>query len=137
MILRFTFRKARKKNGMIEVTHFYASYGKVFHARCEHSVIFSFIERLNGKIRRSKTGKTIHLEGNRAEDIFRRLIIFAGSRQCIRKETKIIELAETIASLGEFETIFWYNKILEGYESRGYWGVCRVAKAFRILYRID
>jgi len=117
MILRFTFRKARKKNGMIEVTHFYASYGKVFHVRCEHSVIFSFIERLNGKIRRSKT---IHLEGNKAEDTFRRLIMFAGSRQCIRKETTIIEVSEIIASLREFETIFWCNTMLEGYENRGY-----------------
>ena len=138
LVLKFTFKKLRKRGNRVEVAHFYSSSGsKVFHARCERGVISSFIERVNGKVKQSKTGKTIYLGGSRAEDIFRRLIILAGCRQCVRNEAKITELAEAIAGLGEFETIFWYNKMLEEYENRGYWGVCRVAKAFRVLYRVD
>ena len=138
VVLRFSIRSIGKHRKPVEVVHFYSSTsGKVFHARCEQGVISSFLERINGAVRRSKTGKTIYLEGARAEELFRKLIILAGCRQCVRATSKILEIAEVVAGLGEFETIFWYSKMIEGYEKKGYWGVCRVAKAFRVLHRID
>ena len=136
--LRFSTRKIGKQKKPVEVVHFYSSKGgKVFLARCERGVILGFLERMNGEVSRSRTGKTLYLEGDRAEDLARKLIILAGSRQCLRKPSRIHDIAEAVAGLGEFETIFWYSKILEEYERRGFWGVCRVAKAFRVLYRID
>ncbi len=138
VVLRFSIRKIGKHRKPVEVVHFYGSTGgKVFHARCERGVISSFLERMNGAVSRSRTGKTIYLEGTKAEELLRKLIILAGCRQCLRASSKISEVAEVIAGLGEFEAIFWYSKILEEYEKRGFWGVCRVAKAFRVLYRID
>ena len=138
VVLRFSIRSIGKHRKPVEVVHFYSSTsGKVFHARCEQGVISSFLERINGVARRSRTGKTIYLEGAKAEELFRKLIILAGCRQCTRSQSKIPEIAEVVASLGEFETIFWYSKILEEHEKRGFWGVCRVAKAFRVLYRVD
>lgn len=138
LALRFTTRKIGKHRKPVEVVHFYSSTsGKIFHAHCERGVISSFLERMNGAVRRSRTGKTIYLEGARAEEILRKLVILAGCRQCTRYQSKILEIAEAVAGLGEFETIFWYSKILEEYEKKGFWWVCRVAKAFRVLYRID
>jgi len=138
IILRFSSRRIGKHAKPIEVVHFYSpTGGKVFQARCERGVISSFLERINGAVRRSKTGKTIYLEGPRAEEFFRKLIILAGCRQCVRATSKILEVAEVVAGLGEFETIFWYSKMIEEYEKKGYWGVCRVAKAFRVIHRID
>ena len=138
IVLRFTTRRIGEQKKPAEMVHFYNSSGnRAFHARCGRAVVLSFIERVNGEVRRSKTGKTIYLDGNRAEDILRRLIILTGCRQCIRSESKIAEIADVVAGLGEFGAIFWYSRMLEEYENRGYWGVCRVAKAFRVLYRID
>lgn len=142
LVLRFTIRRIGRGKRPVEVAHFYSPYGgKVFHAYCERGVVSSFIERIiytfNSNVERSRTGKSIYLEGGKAEDIFRRLVILAGCTQSVRIRTKIVEVAESVAGLGEVETIFWYNKMLEEYEKRGYWGACRVAKAFRVIYRID
>lgn len=137
VVLRFSTRRVghRKPVGVI---HFYSSTsGKVFHARCERGVVLSFLERVNGVAKWSRTGKTMYLDATGAEELLRKLIILAGCRQCTRSHSKIPEIAEAVASLGEFETIFWYSKILEEYEKGGFWGVCRVAKAFRVLHRVD
>ena len=138
LILRFTTRRIGTQRKPVEVVHFYSlASGKLFHARCEHGVISSFLERMNGAVGRSRTGKTMYLDGARAEELSRKLIILAGCRQCLRTSSKISEVAEVVAGLGEFESIFWYSKILEEYERRRFWGVCRVAKAFRVLYGVD
>lgn len=138
VVLRFSTRRIGRQKKPVEVVHFYSSANsKVFHARCERGVISSFLERMGGVVSRSRTGKTMYLAGARAEGLFRKLIILAACRQCTRSQLKIPEIAEAVASLGEFETIFWYSRILEEYDERGFWGVCRAAKAFRILYRID
>jgi len=136
--IRFTTRKMRKTGRRVEVANFYSSTSsRIFHARCERGVISGFLERINAPVRRSKTGKTIYLEGERAEELLRKLVILAGCRQSIKVASKMLEVAGVVASFGEFETIFWYSKMIEGYEKRGFWGVCRVARAFRTLYRTD
>lgn len=138
IVLRFTTRRIGRYGKSVDVVHFYSSTsGRVFHARCERGVVLSFLQRVNGDARRSRTSKTIYLEGARAEELFRKLVILAGCRQCTRSSFKIPEISEVVAGLGEFETIFWYSKILEEYEKKGFQGVCRVARAFRVLYRID
>lgn len=138
LILRFTTRKIGKHGRPMEIAHFYIfGGGKLFSARCEHGIVTSFLERSNITIRRSRTGKTIYFENAESEEIFRKLVIFSGIRQCTRSPSKIVDIIEATSSLGEFETVFWYSKMIEEYEKRGFWGVCRVAKAFRTLYRID
>lgn len=138
LVLRFSTRRKGYHGKPVEIVHFYSPVGgKVFHARCERGVILSFLERVNESVRKSKTGKTIYLEGSGAEGLFRKLIILAGCKQCTRATSKILEVMEAVAGLGEFETIFWYSNMIKEYERSGYWGVCRVARAFRILYRID
>lgn len=135
--IKFTWR-SDKHGRRIETTHFYDSLGRrLFHARCERGVILSFLERVNAVTSTSRSGKTIYIEGSGVEDLLRKLIILAGVRQCTKSPLKVRDLVEVVGSLGEFETIFWYSKILEEHERRRYWGVCRVAKAFRILNRID
>ena len=138
VVIRFSTRRITGSRRHVEVAHFYGPSGaRVFHARCERGVIVGFLERVGGAVSRSRTGKTIYVDGARAEDLLRRLVILAGSRQCVRKPSKVRDVAEVVAGLGEFEAIFWYSKILDEYEKRGYWGVCRVAKSLRVLYRVD
>jgi len=135
--LRFSVKKVGKLKKPMEVIHFYSSSGgKVFHARCERGVVLSFLERLGKSVKQSRTGKTIYLEGVETEELLRKLIILASCRQCMKSPTKMPEVAEVIAGLGEFETIFWYTKAVEEHEKKSFRGVCRVAKAFRILHRI-
>lgn len=137
-ILRFSTRRAGGRDRPAEVVHFYGpAGGKVFHARCERGVVSSFLERANGRAERSRTGRTLYLGGGRGEELFRKLIILAGCRQCVRSPSKALEVAEAVLDLGVFETIFWYNKMVEEYERESTLGVCRVARAFRILYGID
>jgi len=136
--LRFSMRKVGKYGRLMEVSHFYSpGGGKVFHAYCGRGVVSSFLKRMGKDVKKSRSGKTIYLEGNGAENAFMKLIILAGVRQCIRTNAKAHGIAEIVAGLGEFETIFWYSKMIEGYEKRGYWGVCRIARAFRAVYGID
>ncbi len=138
IVLRFTRRMGGRDKKYSEITHFYHSIsGRIFHAKCERGVIISFLERIGNEVRKSKSGKTIYIEGDKAEDILKRLIILSGNRQCLKTLTKIPDIAEVVIGLGEFEAMFWYSKIIEEYEKRGYWGVCRVARAFRILYEIS
>lgn len=138
LVIRFTTRKIGKQRRPVEIAYFYSTSGvKVFESRCEPGVIFSFLERIGFEARRSKKGKTIYLEGSRGEEVFRKLVILAGCRQSLKKQLKILDVAEEVAGLGEFEAIFWYSKMIEEHERKGFWGVCRVARAFRILHRID
>jgi len=137
-VLRFYVRRRGAQAKPVETVHFYSPRGgKIFHAICERGVITGFLERVGVDVMRSKTGKTIYLEGDRSEELFRKLIILAGCRQCVKAPSKVLDIAGVVAGLGEFETLFWYTKVIEGYERRGFWGVCRVAKAFRVLYGID
>jgi len=138
IILRFLTRKTGKAGKPAEFIYFYSEPGgRIFHARCERGVISSFLERLGEVVGRSRTGKTLYLEGARAEDIARRLIILAACRQCMKKSSRILDVAEALMGISEFEAIFWHSKILDEYEKKGYWGVCRVARAFRVIHRID
>jgi len=135
--VRFSVR--RRGEEVYDVIHiFNGSRGKVFSARCERGLVSSFLERLSGlSVRRSSSGKTIYLDGEEALEAMRRLVILAGCRQCTRSTRKVVDLVEAVSSIGEYELLFWSSKMLEAYESRGFWGVCRAARAFRILHRID
>ena len=137
--LRFRWKKVKGSGGVAEYVYFYERMpgSSVFRARCEKGVITSFISRVNGHVRRSRSGKTIYIDGNGAEDLYRRLMILAGCRQCVRSETRVAEIAGVVARLGEFETLFWYSRMVEAYEKEGYRGVCRVVRAFRTLYEVD
>lgn len=137
VLLKFTTRKMGSR-GSAEVVHFYGpSRGRVFHARCDRGFLNSFLERVGAEFEVSKTGRTIYIEGSKAEEVFRRLVILAGSRQCIKSSLKAADIASAVVALGEFETIFWFSKLLEEYEKSGYRGVCRVSKSFRVMYRVD
>ncbi|MBE9390829.1 hypothetical protein IOK49_01850 [Fervidicoccus fontis] len=135
--IRFSVR--RRDGEAYDVIHiFNGSRDKVFSARCERGLVSSFLERLEGlSIRRSSSGKTLYLDGEGALGAMRRLVILAGCRQCTKSARKAIDLAEAVLSIGEYELIFWSSKMLEAYEFRGFWDVCRTARAFRVLYRID
>jgi len=138
IILRFLTRKSERRGISREIVYFYnSSWGKMFHALCERGVISSFLERVGAKVRKSRTGKTLYLDGSSSEDIARRLIILAANRQCVKEASRIPDLANALTNISELEAVFWYSRIIDEYERNGYWGVCRVARAFRVIYRIN
>jgi len=135
-VIRFSTRKVGERGRLAEVAHFYSpGGGKVFHAYCERGVIYSFLERVGCKAK--GRGRVLYLEGDGAADVFRRLAVLAGARQSVRVPAKVQDIAEAVAGLGELELIFWYSRMVEEHERNGYWGVCRVARAFRTVYRVD
>jgi len=136
MRVLFTLRRRGRSGRRSEVAHFYGpTGGKIFEAYTERALLRGLLSLVNGHsnyVRLTRGG--IILEGARGEDLFHKLIIMAGVRQCVQQQDQLPALADAIAKLGAFETLFWYSKIVEAYERMGYWGVCRVARAFRILH---
>lgn len=122
--------------------YFYsASRSALFKARCERDSVLRFIEVASGSVRPgtlrlSKSGMTIYLQGQDADHLFRKALIYAAFRQCPGSLQRAQPLMYAVAGLGELESIFWYSKVLEAHEREGYWGVCRVARSFRDLYRV-
>ncbi len=138
IVIRFTKRGVDRPGGPYEVVHIYLrGIGKIFHARCEKSLVANMLEVLNGGVERSSTGKTFYLTGARAESVLRRLVVMMGCRQCVRDGSKILHIMEAVWEMDEYEALFWYSRMLDAYMERGLPGVCRVAKAFRLLHGID
>jgi hypothetical protein len=138
-MLRISIRVVKRRGRRIEKAYFYNSpRSSIFNAKCGKDRIHSFIEMLGKSYRWSRSGRTLYIDGEDpdAKNTFKILLIFSAITQCTRETSKIPWIAEAVAKLGEFATLFWYSRFVEEYEERGFWGVCRAAKAFRILYRI-
>lgn len=76
---------------------------------------------------------TVVIESEDPDSYLRRLVVYLGVRQ---HSADSPDPAEVVRVLSEIEVLFWYSKLLDAYERVGYWGVYRVAKAFRIIHRL-
>ena len=103
----------------------------LFEARVGRDLLLNALNKL--RIEYRDHGKLITIKG---EPSFQRLIVYAGVRQFLTDDQSGADLLDIMAQLGEVETLFWATKFVEAYEYSGYWGVYRVAKAFRILHRL-
>jgi hypothetical protein len=81
-------------------------------------------------------GEFLTVTGGDADEKIRRLIVFSGVRQAI-DEGLGKPLLELVASMNEVEVLFWFSRFINSYQNGGYWDVYRVAKSFKILYRIE
>lgn len=105
----------------------------VFEARVKRDEVIAFVVRLNTPYKLEE--RVMVIEGNDVDNVFRRLIIYAGIRQFVSEEG-VSEVLETVLSMGEVESLYWFTRFTEFYRRGGYWYVCRVSKAIRILYRL-
>lgn len=81
-------------------------------------------------------GEFLTVSGSDADEKIRRLTVFSGVRQTV-DEGLGKPLLELVASMNEVEVLFWFSRFINTYQNGGYWGVYRVAKSFKILYRVE
>ncbi|MDK6028878.1 hypothetical protein QPL79_05835 [Ignisphaera sp. 4213-co] len=131
-------RVGKKYRRSVEVVQIYFSEPRkgldpIFEARVGKEYIKSFLDSLSAP-QRVVGDSVIVVEGRDPDAYIRRLVIYAGTRQFMVSSSP--RLVEVVSKLGELESIFWYSKFVDAYERNGYWGVYRVAKAFRTLHRL-
>ena len=128
----------RRSDGKIkQVTHVFHVGMKVFQAYTDQTTLNSFFELINYKPNKSKSGRTLYIDGENVDELLKRVVVFLGCKECTRSSVKVRHIMEAVAELNEIEALFWYSRMIEMYKKKKYAGVCRVAKSFRVLYGID
>lgn len=128
----------KKKRRRVEVVRFYMSepvrgVKPFFEARVGKDQVIAFLNSLS--VQYEQLGPSvIAIQGNDPDYHIRRAVIYAGLRQHIN--SGVHEIRELVAKMSEVEAVFWYTKFLDAYENNGFWGVYRVAKSFRTLYKL-
>jgi hypothetical protein len=136
---RITFRERRVKGRPWEYAYFYETgiSRSMLSVRLRRDIASDIIGSLgfNTSISWSKSGKTLVL-GEEGGTLFRLLAILASLNHCSKKPIPTAILVGVFREMGEYAMLFWYSEITKRYEWEGVRGVCRVARAFRTLYRI-
>ena len=117
---------------------FYGPYGvEELKARCEKNLIIKLLDGINANYR--IIGNRIVISGPQvdAETAFRKALLLAAVRECTRSPSKVYMVLNAVKGLDFYSLLFWVSKVIRAYENAGRSGVCRVARAFRILYGID
>lgn len=104
-----------------------------FEARVGRDTTKMAVEYL--KVKYDDRGNFLVLYGGDVDERVRRLVVFSGVRQAVDSLLGR-ELLELVESMGEFELLFWYSRFINAYEGGNYWDVYRVAKSFKVLYRL-
>lgn len=136
--LVFTRRRVGKsRNKSVDVARIYlASPGRgrpFFEARVSKEVVKNALDSLGLKY--EDEGDVMVLYGEDIDEKIRRLVVFTGVRQTTDSFIGG-ELVELVSSMGEVEILFWFSRFIDAYDNGGYWDVYRVAKSFKVLYRI-
>jgi len=95
--------------------------------------------KLNPAVEVEDRGRFLLLSGERLEDVddaVRKLIVFSGALQGA-EGASAEELAALVRHMGFVESLFWSSRFLDAHERGTREDVERVAKALRILYRIE
>jgi hypothetical protein len=113
-------------------------YSDVIRGRCYKGLVIDLLDQLNWlSFRATKTDNVIYISGSDAKVVMRYVAILVGFMHCTKDPYKYVDLMYEVAGLSECESIFWFSRLVEAYESKRRQSMCRVVKAFRILYRID
>lgn len=104
-----------------------------FEARIDRDVAKMAIEYLKAKY--DDKGGFMILYGEDVDEKIRKIVVYSGVRQTVNSLLGKT-LLETVDSMGELELLFWYSRFINAYSRGNYWDVYRVAKSFKILYRI-
>ncbi|MEM1610943.1 MAG: hypothetical protein QXQ57_04770 [Sulfolobales archaeon] len=136
--LVFSSKKVGKKiKRLVDVVRIYpyrpVERGKpLFEARVGRDYVVAFLNALSAPYK--IYNNVIIVEGEDPDYYVRRLVIYTGVKQFLEAVPR--ELMDIAVNASEIEAVFWYSKFVEAYENIGYWGVYRVAKALRTIYRL-
>lgn len=113
-------------------------YADVIKGRCDRMIVINLLEQLNRlSFRAIKTDNAIYISGTDARTVMRYVTILVGCVHCTKDPYKYVDLMYEVAGLGECEALFWFSRMVEAYESERRQNMCRMAKAFKILHKID
>jgi len=122
----------------IEVARFFIGTGytpkarPAFESRVSRDILVNALERFN--INFNSRGRRIIELYNEAD--FRRAVVFAGVRQILASSSSASDWIDIVRAMNDLEVLLWYTKFTYHHERTGYWGVYRVAKAIRTLYKL-
>ena len=137
--LIFTNKRVGKKyRRYVDVARFYLGSlvsprtKPIFESRVSRDIIVNAMRELRIEFSSHRDQViTVH----KSSDLHK-LVFFTGVRQFIGDPFKASEFIELAKAIGDLEALFWYTKFIVAYEKYGYWGVYRVAKSIRTLYRL-
>jgi hypothetical protein len=115
-------------------------YTDVIKGRCDKWMVINLLDQLNWlsfSFRATKTDNAIYISGSDAKVVMRYVAILVGFMHCTKDPYKYVDLMYEVAGLSEYESIFWFSRLVDLYERKGRQSICRAAKAFRILYKVD
>jgi len=135
IIIKFSERRTDGK--IKQVAHVYHEGNKIFQAYTDQTTLNGFLELINYKPDKSKSKKTVYIDGENIDEILKKTVVFLGCKECTKVGVKVRHAMKAIAELNIIEALFWYSRMIEMYNKKKYVGVCRVAKSFRVLYGID
>jgi hypothetical protein len=105
-------------------------------ARVRREELASFVRWLDalGKARETESGLWIY-----DEDLYQRAAVFAALSSSVKagRPLKLLKLAEVVRGMDGYSLYFWYTEAVGSYRREGIKGVERVARAARILYKVD
>jgi hypothetical protein len=131
-------RVGKKYRKSIEVARFYVGVNHslkampVFEARVSRDALLNALEELDIKF----TNRGDNVAELYSDADFRRATVFAGIRQFLTSPLKAREWVDLVNAMSDLEVLFWFTKFSYLHERSGYWGVYRIAKAVRILYKL-
>lgn len=134
----FDKKKIGKKKVPVEVTKIYLSppskrLKPIFQARVGKDLVLNALRRLGYEFE-DKASYTV-ISGANAGYALRKLVVYTGVRQFLDEKLGA-ELLYMIRDMPEPELLFWFSRFLTAFDRGGFWDVYRVAKSFRILYRL-
>ena len=103
----------------------------IFESRVSRDILINALERLS--INFNSRGYRIIELYNEAD--FRKVVVFVGVRQILVNSSSASDWIDIVEAMSDLEVLLWYTKFIYHHERTGYWGVYRVAKAIRILYK--
>jgi hypothetical protein len=113
-------------------------YTEMIKGRCHRGAVKDLLKRLDEfSFRVTESTNTIYISGSDSKVVMRYVAILVGCMHCTKNPYKYEDLIYAVENLGSCEVLLWFTRMAEMYELKGYQGICRVAKAFKILYRVD
>lgn len=105
----------------------------LFEARVDRDTVKAALEYFNAEY--DDRGGFLVMYGENVDEKIRKTVVFSGVRQTVNGSLGRTVL-EIVNSMGELELLFWYSRFINAYDRGNYWDVHRVAKSFKVLYRI-
>jgi len=132
MDAEFYIKIGRKRGADVVGISWGPAVAPTFEARVDRYVALRMVEELCGAY--EKVSENVYRFSCERTN-YEKLVVALGVRQFI-DGGRAPELLDAVKALSLIESIFWYSRFVEAYNYGSRRDIRRVAKAFRILYRV-